>query len=199
MKYLRLIAAALLAHAQLVLVVSSAELDSDSASPHARRRHHPLVRTGTRHKSRKLHNARRELQTHDWTQQIEAFKPMVVNVESSTEVVLETEETGTSTATGFIVDASLGIIATNRHVTGTSPSYVKISFYDGSFTEAKILYYDPTHDFGFYRFDPADVLFDVQAVTIGSGRENIALGDEVLLIGNNEAEEYSIKFGRIGE
>ena len=133
---------------------------------------------------------------HDWTEQIAAFKPMVVNVETSSEVVFETEAKGTSFATGFIVDAAQGIIATNRHVTGSSPSYVKINFYDGSFTEAQVLYYDPTHDFGFYKIDPNEVLFELQAVQLGSWR-NLALGDELLLIGNNEKEEYSIKFGTV--
>ena len=73
---------------------------------------------------------------HDWTDQIAAYKPMVVNVETSSEVVFETEVKGTNFATGFVVDAEHGIIATNRHVTGSSPSYVKINFHDGSFTEA---------------------------------------------------------------
>ena len=133
---------------------------------------------------------------HDWTDQIAAFKPMVVNVETSSEVVFETESKGTSFATGFIVDAVQGIIATNRHVTGSSPSYVKINFYDGSFTEAQVLYYDPTHDFGFYQIDPKEVLFELQAVQLGSWRD-LALGDELLLIGNNEKEEYSIKDGKV--
>ena len=133
---------------------------------------------------------------HDWTDQIGAFKPMVVNVETSSEVVFETETKGTSFATGFVVDAERGIIATNQHVTGTSPAYVKINFFDGSFTEAKILYYDPSHDLGFYQIDPKEVQFDLQAVKLGSWRE-LALGDELLLIGNNEKEEYSIKFGAV--
>ncbi len=133
---------------------------------------------------------------HNWTEQIAAFKPMVVNVETSSEIVFETESKGTSFATGFIVDAERGIIATNRHVTGSSPAYVKINFHDGSFTEARILYYDPTHDFGFYQIDPAEVDFELQAVELGEWSE-LALGDELLLIGNNEKEEYSIKFGTI--
>ena len=132
----------------------------------------------------------------DWTEQIAAFKPMVVNVETMSEIVFETESKGTSFATGFIVDAERGIIATNRHVTGSSPSYVKINFYDGSFTEAKGLYYDPTHDFGFYKIDPAEVQFELQAVQLGAWRE-LVLGDELLLIGNNEKEEYSIKEGKV--
>ena len=133
---------------------------------------------------------------HDWTDQIAAYKPMVVNVETSSEVVFETEVKGTNFATGFVVDAERGIIATNRHVTGSSPAYVKINFHDGSFTEARILYYDPTHDFGFYQIDPAEVDFELQAVELGEW-DALALGDELLLIGNNEKEEYTIKFGRI--
>lgn len=133
---------------------------------------------------------------HDWTEQVAAYKPMVVNVETSSEVVFETEVKGTNFATGFVVDAEHGIIATNRHVTGSSPAYVKINFHDGSFTEARILYYDPTHDFGFYQIDPAEVDFELQAVELGEWGE-LALGDELLLIGNNEKEEYTIKFGRI--
>ena len=58
---------------------------------------------------------------HDWTAQIAAYKPMVVNVETSSEVVFETEVKGTSFATGFVVDAEHGIIATNRHVTRQQP------------------------------------------------------------------------------
>ncbi len=133
---------------------------------------------------------------HNWTEQIAAFKPMVVNVETASEVVFETESKGTSFATGFVVDAERGIIATNRHVTGSSPAYVKINFHDGSFTEANILYYDPTHDFGFYKIDPAEVDFELKAVELGEW-DKLSLGDELLLIGNNEKEEYSIKFGTI--
>ncbi len=133
---------------------------------------------------------------HNWTEQIAAFKPMVVNIETSSEVVFEMEGKGTSFATGFVVDTERGIIATNQHVTGTSPSYVKINFHDGSFTEARILYYDPTHDFGFYQIDPNEVEFELQAVELGEW-DSLALGDELLLIGNNEKEEYSIKFGTV--
>ncbi len=136
------------------------------------------------------------LAAHNWTEQIAAYKPMVVNVETSSEVVFETETKGTSFATGFIVDAERGIIATNRHVTGSSPAYIKINFYDGSFTEARILYYDPTHDFGFYQINPAEVNFELKAVELGAWAD-LSLGDELLLIGNNEKEEYSIKFGAI--
>ena len=131
---------------------------------------------------------------HNWTEQIASFKPMVVNIETASEVVFETESKGTSFATGFVVDAERGIIATNRHVTGSSPAYIKINFHDGSFTEAKILYYDPTHDFGFYKIDSAEVDFELQSVTLGKW-DKLSLGDELLLIGNNEKESIPSKLG----
>jgi S1-C subfamily serine protease len=133
---------------------------------------------------------------HDWTKQIKAFKEAVVNIETAKEIVFETEEPGVGYATGFVVDAQRGIIATNAHVTGISPSTVKVNFYNGNFTEAKALYYDPVHDFGFYKIDPASLGFELRAVRLGSWSQ-LEVGDEVLLIGNNEKEEYSIKFGAV--
>ena len=90
---------------------------------------------------------------HDWTEKIAALKPTVVNIERSSEIVFETEKQGKSYGTGFIIDAEKGIIATNAHVTGISPSNVRINFYNGSFTQAKKLYFDPVHDFGFSSHD----------------------------------------------
>ena len=133
---------------------------------------------------------------HDWTEQITALKPMVVNIESAREVVFEREEQSVGFATGFIVDAKRGIIATNAHVTGSGPSFVKINFYDGSFTEAKTLYYDPVHDFGFFRIDPQSLPFKLQEADLGKWK-SLKVGDDVLMIGNNEKEEYSIKFGAV--
>ena len=135
------------------------------------------------------------LAQQNWTEQIAAFKPLVVNVETSSEINFETESQGKFYATGFIVDAKRGIIATNAHVTEKSPSYVRINFYDGSFTEAKVLYTDPVHDFGFYQIDPGKVEFKLQAVKCKPWK-NLATGEELLLIGNNEKEEYSVKHAR---
>ena len=136
------------------------------------------------------------LVAYDWSPHIEEYKPMVVNIETASEIVFGLESKGISFATGFIIDSERGIIATNQHVTGSSPSYVKINFHDGSFTQARLLYYDPTHDFGFYQIDPETVLFDMKSVSLGSWR-NLSIGEDLLLIGNNEKEEYSIKYGNV--
>ena len=62
---------------------------------------------------------------------------MVVNIEKATEIVFEDQKQDGGYATGFIVDAESGIIAANAHVTGTGPAYIKVNFFDGSFTEIR--------------------------------------------------------------
>jgi len=52
------------------------------------------------------------------------------------------------------------------------------------------------HDFGFYQIDPDKVGFELQAVKCGSWND-LAMGDELFFIGNNEREEYSVKFGTV--
>lgn len=124
------------------------------------------------------------------------LKPSVVNVERSATVALNTDQAGRAKASGFIVDARRGIIATNRHVAGTGPSLVKIVFENGQSTNARLLHYDAWHDFAFLRIDPPSVDFQLREVRLG---DSFALQEQedVLLIGNNDGQEYSVKFGKV--
>ena len=61
-----------------------------------------------------------------------------------------------------------------------APLTLKLTSTTGVFTEARILYYDPTHDFGFYQIDPAEVDFALKAVELGEW-DSLSLGDELLL------------------
>lgn len=133
---------------------------------------------------------------NEWADTIERLKPTVVNLEVTTLVNLGFDEAGTRDGTGFIIDAERGIIATNRHLASTSPAHVKITFIDGSSVEGKVLYYDYYHDFAFVQFDVSAVTADLQEARLGS---SFALRPQqtVLLIGNNEKEEYSVKIGMV--
>lgn len=132
----------------------------------------------------------------NWAHKIERLKPTVVNLEVSTQVNLGLDDPGTSYGTGFIVDAKRGIIATNRHITSTSPAHIKITFVDGSSTEGKILFYDYYHDFAFVQFDPSLVALTLWEPTPGSSFD-LKPQQTVFLIGNNEREEYSVKIGMV--
>lgn len=124
------------------------------------------------------------------------LKVSVVNVERSATVALNGEQAGRAKASGFIVDARRGIIATNRHVAGTGPSLVKIVFENGQSTDARPLHYDAWHEFALFRIDPFSVDFPLREVRLG---DSFALRqqEDVLLIGNNDAQEYSVKFGKV--
>ena len=56
---------------------------------------------------------------------------------------------GGYTATGFIVDASRGIILTNRHVVSPAPIVAQAVLTNYEEVDLKPVYRDPVHDFGF--------------------------------------------------
>ncbi len=126
---------------------------------------------------------------------IEKAKSSVVSIERTTLLGINGEKAGRANATGFVVDLAAGLIATNRHVTGTSPSRYRVVFRDGSTAQARLRYYDPFNDFAFLQ------------VSTGAFREGVtqaafadappAEGAEVFLVGNNENYEYSVKTGKV--
>ncbi len=127
---------------------------------------------------------------------IERAKSCVVGIERTTLLPINGEKAGRARATGFIADLKAGIVATNRHVTGTSPARYKVSFRDGSTATARLLYYDPFDDFAFLKVSTAAFGPGLsQAVFAAQGL--LAEGSEVFLVGSNEGYEYSVKTGRV--
>lgn len=123
------------------------------------------------------------------------LKPGVVNIEASVQHGLNAESSGKRSGTGFIVDAGRGIIATNRHVVGTSPGQFKIVFEDGSTAQARAWFYDAWHDFAFMKLEPDPERPPLKALRLGDSFK-LTEQEDVLLIGNNDAQEYSVKFGK---
>jgi len=72
----------------------------------------------------------------------------------------------------------------------------KIVFENGQSTDARLLHYDAWHDFALFKIDPLSIDFPLREVPLG---DSFALQeqDDVLLIGNNDAQEYSVKFGKV--
>lgn len=126
---------------------------------------------------------------------VQKLKPTVVSLEISVQHGLNSEAPGKRSGTGFLVDARRGIIATNRHVAGTSPARIKVVFEDGRTAEARPWHYDAWHDFAFLKIEPEDLGPGLKAVRFGDSWA-LKEQEDVLLIGNNEAQEYSVKFGK---
>lgn len=126
---------------------------------------------------------------------IEQAKNCVVSIERQTTIALAGESPGRAKATGFIVDLTAGIIATNRHVVGSSPANFKIITRKGSVAEARPLYYDPFSDLAFLKVSTSALAGTTQASFAGPVPPSE--GDEVFLVGNNEGYEYSVKTGNV--
>jgi S1-C subfamily serine protease len=137
----------------------------------------------------------------------EEFKKSVVMITINSDLKLMDEESTNSQATGFIVDKELGLIATNKHVTRIGPTKHKINFYDGSTSQGTVVYYDFYHDFGFIQLDfmrvenktqikENEIYKKLKPISLGSSYD-LQVGDELMLIGNNEGVNFSIKYGNV--
>ena len=130
-------------------------------------------------------------------QLVKDLKPSVVNIEVSIAIGLGDDSSGASVGTGFVADSQRGLIVTNQHVSGKSPAQYKITFYNGESTkEVRLKYYDAWHDFALLQVDTSSLGFALQAVSFGSSL-GLQSQDKVFLIGNNEAQNYTVLYGEV--
>ena len=103
----------------------------------------------------------------------------------------DTENAGSSYATGFVVDAKRGIILTNRHVVTPGPIVAEAVFLNREEISLKPIYRDPIHDFGFFRFDPTSLKF-MKLDQIELAPDAAHVGLDIRVIGNDSGEKMSI-------
>jgi len=103
---------------------------------------------------------------------------------------------GTSTATGFVVDAEQGLILTNRHVVTPGPVVAEAVFQNNEEVAVRAVYRDPVHDFGLFRYDPKDVRF-IETGELSLAPERARVGTEIRVVGNDAGEKLSILQGTI--
>ncbi len=131
-----------------------------------------------------------------WTETLERISSGVVSIRVDSTRAFDTEWNSSSQATGFVVDAERGIILTNRHVVTPGPVIAEAVFRTNEEVRLTPVYRDPVHDFGFYRYDPAELQY-IEPTELPLVPDGAGIGKEIRVIGNDAGEQLSILAGTI--
>jgi len=132
----------------------------------------------------------------EWTKTLERISSGVVSIRVDSTRAFDTEWNSSSQATGFVVDAKRGLILTNRHVVTPGPVIAEAIFQNNEEVRLTPVYRDPVHDFGFFRYDPAELSY-IQPVELPLVPGAAGIGKEIRVIGNDAGEQLSILAGTI--
>ncbi|KAJ2808539.1 serine protease, partial [Coemansia furcata] len=134
-----------------------------------------------------------------WDTLQDRLRSSVVSISICHTFHFDHEEAYRSNATGFVVDAEQGIILSNRHVMATGPSFHKATFFNDMELFLQPTYYDPIHDFAFFRYDPADLKNSFVPKEIKLAPEKARSGMEFRIVGNNSNEKMSVHQGELSQ
>jgi S1-C subfamily serine protease len=135
-------------------------------------------------------------QEQSWNRTLERIASGVVSIQIDSTRSFDTERNQSSQATGFVVDAERGLILTNRHVVTPGPVRAQAVFLNQEEVELEAVYRDPVHDFGFFRYDPADLQF-MQPTELKLVPEAAQIGRDIRVVGNDAGEKLSFLAGTI--
>lgn len=132
----------------------------------------------------------------EWAGTLERISSGVVSIRVDSTRAFDTEWNSSSQATGFVVDAERGLILTNRHVVTPGPVVAEAIFLNNEEVRLTPIYRDPVHDFGFYRYDPKDLVY-IKPTELPLVPGAAGIGSEIRVIGNDAGEQLSILAGTI--
>ena len=134
-------------------------------------------------------------QDHDsldpWGKVLQRVIKAIVSIKGTNLRTFDTEYAGLYQGTGFVVDRTRGIILSNRHI--VSPGPITASAIFGNYEEVSLKqdYYDPVHDFGFFRYDCKKIKFaEVEEIELYP--EGAKVGLDIKVCGNDAGEKLSI-------
>jgi S1-C subfamily serine protease len=131
-----------------------------------------------------------------WVDTLERISSGVVSIRVDATRAFDTEWNASTQATGFVVDADQGLILTNRHVVTPGPVVAEAVFRNNEEVRLTPVYRDPVHDFGFFRYDPAELQY-IEPAELPLRPDGAGVGREIRVIGNDAGEQLSILAGTI--
>lgn len=131
-----------------------------------------------------------------WERTLDRVANAVVVLRVSSPRAFDDGTAGTSTATGFVVDAEQGLILTNRHVVTSGPVVAEAVFQNNEEVDVRAVYRDPVHDFGLFQYDAKQVRF-IETGELALAPERARVGTEIRVVGNDAGEKLSILQGTI--
>ncbi|MEM6985218.1 MAG: trypsin-like peptidase domain-containing protein [Pseudomonadota bacterium] len=131
-----------------------------------------------------------------WSDTVSRVADSVVSISISRQRAFDDDRQGGTSATGFVVDAERGILLTNRHVIGSGPVRAFATFQNMEEIELVPLYRDPVHDYGFFKYDPAQLQYN-QPRSLSLHPEGARRGLDIRVIGSDGGEQLSILAGTI--
>lgn len=132
----------------------------------------------------------------EWSATLERISSGVVSIRVDATRAFDTEWNSSSQATGFVVDAERGLILTNRHVVTPGPVIAEAVFRNNEEVRLTPVYRDPVHDFGFFRYDPAELDY-IEPAELPLAPDGASIGRDIRVIGNDAGEQLSILAGTI--
>jgi len=131
-----------------------------------------------------------------WIETLDRVIKGIVNISATRSHKFDTQPQGKYVGTGFVVDKSTGIILSNRHIVGPGQIDARATFNNYEEVELQAIYYDPVHDFGFFRYDPSNPkLANVEQIQLFP--EGAKVGLDIQVCGSNGGEKWSILTGRL--
>ena len=132
----------------------------------------------------------------EWAGTLERISTGVVSIRIDSTRAFDTEWNASTQATGFVVDAERGLILTNRHVVTPGPVVAEAVFLNNEEVRLTPIYRDPVHDFGFFRYDPDDLIY-MEPTELPLEPHGASVGREIRVVGNDAGEQLSILAGTI--